>query len=985
MNDTISASSRGYDFSRSHLYPGTNATSSTLSASIMDPAAFELYIKLKSIAKKYKLESKLQIPQLVIVGETSVGKSMLVQYFLRFPCSFSQAKIATRCPVAYCLRYNSQLNDGEIKIIKPIGTTPQTLAQHLADYMKGIEMTDKFRLEPYTIELESNAYSDFEILDIPGLVGGDKDEHHRKAVERITEAYVRNQNFMIVQLREAQQSLVNANGMRRIHELCTDDPANYDRSLQPRPDYLHHTVTIQTKFNLFMLENTNGKDANNLIKAMKDEYEHKTYFTNMIFDGYTMSDHSFEENVEYIARLPELEKKRVNEWIMDLNRAATEQPRNYDIFNQENRPLIGIDIVRTKIQELWIKAIRSALPHLKKAIYEQLSDARQRRIVALNELKQQDPETIKKYYINYINDFSDVFTSYINAKSETDIAFKYDKCSKTYADIESEYKHWKRRIPHTWRAYLSYNDMKHLFTNIEEYGEILDTLDRPLAGARHFHRLEQVFKAMIYTFKPRELTRGEIETAESHIAHSISTGENLEKAIRELVRSLIRDTFLIGICWLTQMYTFLSESLYKDVKNYFLYTANQYPQLQTHFRFLHCMELSYHKIVRKGIQESLQLIKLTRNATTSYVTHDLTAIIKKLAFSIPAEIKHKEFNQSSTRMMAFNNDQDVQGNNQEITTDSFGHLSPIKIQNHLYASESYLTSDRNPQTANHHNHGRNVILEMYSAVRGILIYTIIAAFDTNLVIKLHEYNTIQPDIKSLYGRLMRMSDQQIAKMADVKFDEIQKKLDNIEAEIIDLEKVLFNIDTLMEPSNFVENISAGNSDNPSYNLEELDNAKKQQFKKERKIMEKKLTKLRTTDNETTVSKEEGNESDGDHNEEYEDYETQLIKSRIEIEANQLLTHIYETEDSQDMEAAFLKGDSLHADGHEPKTQRHLGLVADRTSDDTIAIPRSTLSTSASILSRPRTTRSTLDENEKALCIQEAPVPSDQPDTSLQGS
>ncbi|CAF1386530.1 unnamed protein product [Adineta steineri] len=982
MTDTISASSRDYDFSRSHLYPGTNAISSTLSASIMDPVAFKLYIKLKSIAKKYKLESKLQIPQLVIVGETSVGKSMLVQYFLRFPCSFSQAKIATRCPVAYCLRYNSQLNDGEIKITKPIGTTPQTLAQHLADYMKGIEMTDKFRLEPYTIELESNAYSDFEILDIPGLVGGDKDEHHRKA------------------LREAQQSLVNANGMRRIHELCTDDPANYDRSLEPRPDYLDHMVTIQTKFNLFMSENTNGKDANNLIETMKAEYEHKTYFTNMIFDGFTMSDRSFEENVEYIASLPELEKKRVNEWIMDLNRAATEQPRNYDFFNQENRPLIGIDIVRTKIQELWIKAIRSALPHLKKAIYEQLLDARQRRIVALNQLEQQDPQTVKKYYIDYINDFSHAFTSYINAKSESDIAFKYDKCSKTYADIESEYKQWKRRIPHTWRAYLSYNDMKHKFTNTEEYGEMSKTLDLRLAGARHFHRLEQVFKAMIYTCKLRKLSRGEIETAESHIAHSISTGENLEKAIRELVRSLIRDTFLIGICWLTQMYTFLSETLYKDVRKYFLHTANQYPQLKTHFRFLHCMELSYHRIVRKGIQESLQLIKLTRNATTSYITHDITAIIKKLAFSIPAEIKHKECNQSNIKMMAFNNDQDVQENRQKITTDSFGNLSPIKIQNHLYASESYLTSDRNPQTANHHNHGRNVILEMYSAVRGQLIYTIIAAFNTNLIIKLHEYNTIQPDIKSLHGRLMRMSDQQIAKMADVKFDEIRKKLDDIEEEIIDLRKVLINIETIMKPPNSVGNISADTSDSPSYNLKELDDAMKEQFQKERNIMEKKLAKLQTADNETTMSKEEGNANDGDAKGEYEDYETQLIESRSELQASQIVKNIYEKEDSQDMEAAFLKGDSLDADADadelEPKAQRHLGLLTDRASYDTVVLPEASLPHSLPPQSETRALQSfsrssasieatslSSDQNQKPLTNQTIASLSSQPDAQHQ--
>lgn len=312
MNNTVPAPSFISDLYQSQQQLSASAASSSSSASIMDPAAFELYTRLKKIAKDYNLESKLQVPQLVIVGETSVGKSMLVQYFLRFPCSFSQAKIATRCPVAYRLHYNPRLNDGEIKITEPKELTPQKLAYHLADYMKRIENTDGFRLEPYTIELESKAYSDFEILDIPGLVGGDKDEQHRRAVERITEAYVRNRNFMIVQLRETQQPVVNANGMRTIFDLCTCVPAKYNRDLPPRPDYLDHTVTIQTKFNIFMSENTNAKDVNNLIEAMKTEYD-KTYFTNMIFDGYTMSDHSYDENVKYIADLPELEKNKVDE------------------------------------------------------------------------------------------------------------------------------------------------------------------------------------------------------------------------------------------------------------------------------------------------------------------------------------------------------------------------------------------------------------------------------------------------------------------------------------------------------------------------------------------------------------------------------------------------------------------------------------------------------------------------------------------------
>lgn len=579
------------------------------------------------------------------------------------------------------------------------------------------------------------------------------------------------------------------------------------------------------------------------------------------------------------------------------------------------------------------------LPYLKMAVHEQLVDAQQRYSAALKQLEQQNPKTVKTDYSRYINDFHSVFTSYINAKSETDIAFNYYKCSKTYAVIELEYEQWKRRIPHTWRAYLSYTDMRQLFADKDVYGDMLNTLDRPLAGARHFHRLEQVFKAMIYTFKPRELTRGEIETAESHIAHSISTGENLEKATRELVRSLIRDTFLIGICWLTQMYTFLCDMLQNDVTKYLLFTANQYPQLRNHFRFLHCFELSYHKIVRAGVQKSLKLINLARDASTSYITHDLTANIKKLAYSIPTEIKHKELSRLNPKVSM--NEQQALGNTRTTSADIFEGIPPARIQSYLYASESYLTADRNPQTANHHDHGRKVILEMYSAVRGHLVNTIIAAFNTNLLIKLHEFDTIQSDINSLYGRLMEMSDQQIGRMADVKFDEIRKELDNTEAEIIDLENVLFYIDKAMKQSISARRLSAATNDYLRHDSEE-DNARKQQFRKQRKIIEKQLVKFQTIDSKAQANEAQDNESNDCEDEEMDDYMSQLIKSRSKIEANQSLADIYKIEDSEDIKAAFLKGDSLDADKHAPKAQRHLDLVADRTTYDTVNLPETPL-------------------------------------------
>ncbi|CAF3446279.1 unnamed protein product, partial [Rotaria sp. Silwood2] len=107
---------------------------------------------------------------------------MLVQHFLGFPCTFTNAGVATRCPVAYQLRYNP--NAKVRHVIKPEGIEIEELAKHIGLHMKRIEKESQFSLEPYCVEIESNSYPDLEILDVPGLVAGKGDANVRDAVER---------------------------------------------------------------------------------------------------------------------------------------------------------------------------------------------------------------------------------------------------------------------------------------------------------------------------------------------------------------------------------------------------------------------------------------------------------------------------------------------------------------------------------------------------------------------------------------------------------------------------------------------------------------------------------------------------------------------------------------------------------------------------------------------------------------------------------
>ena len=330
-------------------------SSSTSEGSIINAVAFEAYKELRDVAQKFNVEDTLEVPQMVIAGETSAGKSMIIQYLLRFPCSFSKLDVATRCPVVYSLRYNPNLRKDERRVMRPRGITDNQLASYLEKLMQRIEIentaTGGFRLEPEFVEIESADYTDFEIIDLPGFIAGDQQADNRRAVERVAEQFVRNPRFSIVLVKEATQIAENSNGARIIHDLCTAENG-FDSKLPPRANYHDKMITIHTKFDGFMLNHTNGTAANDMIQKHIHHFG-QSYYTNMIFSGYCIKDHSFNENVSYIRTLPRKEQQEVDKWIQNMDRTSDESIQNYETFNSEYRSLIGIDVVRKQIQELW--------------------------------------------------------------------------------------------------------------------------------------------------------------------------------------------------------------------------------------------------------------------------------------------------------------------------------------------------------------------------------------------------------------------------------------------------------------------------------------------------------------------------------------------------------------------------------------------------------------------------------------------------------
>ncbi|CAF1445374.1 unnamed protein product [Adineta steineri] len=889
------------------------------SLGVMDKTAFAAYRSLRQIADEYKLD--VDPPRIVFVGETSTGKSMLVQNFLGFPCTFTNDGIATRCPVAYQLRYNPDALTR--RVVKPEGVTTKELAKHIGLHMKKVEVESQFSTVPYEVEIESNTYPDMEILDVPGLVAGQGDPNVRDAVEKITEFYVRNPKFVIVLLVDANQELANYYGGRTVADLCTG-ALNKGSKLPPRLDYKDHMCTIQTKFDMFTRNNLNGSRANRGISERLAS-QSDTYFVSMIPDARVMGDESFKSNEQYMSDLPRLEEEYVNQWIREINLKANKAPSFYEEFNRRYRSLIGINVVRQHIQKRWLKAFYQAAPVLNATLGQQLIHANQKYEAALNEYKLADPALIRKSYLVYLADFQKTLGQYAAYKAEIDYFFPTQKYGSTYAEIENGYRNWPRCQQLVWRAHLTDTQLK-VNANIDDVDgqNLIDTLDSKCVGASQFSRLHKLFAYMVLSHKPEELTRDEIVSYETHLYGGSSTCPNTEKLIRDVLFRRMRHTFAIGIPWFTQMHTYLLDKFREDVTRHLL-SQTQHAHLAKHTAFLSLVELDYHREVRTMLSKAVEAVRHARLSCSSYIQYDITAWIKRLTFRIPSEIQHGFYAQvlpnvfvknitSTTNRSSGQTDLYREATIGEI----FASIKKPSLLDFISGSDSYLTSKRDSNTGSHHDSARKTAQEIYEVTCGRLVNDIVSHFNSNVAIKVVHFNEAKSfSPRSIANQLSHATDIDIARMANLELEKILTALDYWKQQISDLTETSVLLDGL------AQQLVGENTNNDMKPDDLKEYAKKSAqisvdlLDSQRQRIIKSLNRSLLADSESQADSNDPKNMIDDTNEEVNE-DRFLLRTADRMTSETFLRNIYQVHDRKDVRACLLEGDDLEQDINEPR-------------------------------------------------------------------
>ena len=606
---------------------------------------------------------------------------------------------------------------------------------------------------------------------------------------------------------------------------------------------------------------------------------------------------------------------------------------------------------------------------------------------AVRKLEQQDPNTVRECYRRYIDDFRRILQMYIAQKAEILTPFPVEKSAITYYQLESEYNNnWKRRYHLHWRAHLTDEQMKEKLSERQSDHEqkgLLNTLNSKQNGSRHFERLRRVFSYMILSFKSDKPSDDLIESTEAHIYGGLSDYENLPKAVREIVHKLVNETFLLGICWLTQMFAFITDMFAKNVKKYLL--CNKHHQLSSHYKFLYAVDFEYHEIIRTLMRDAILFVKQARNCYTSYITHDLTLRLKKLTFSIPSEINHETYQQKIEGLHIVSKAEVVE-NSLSSSSSSFTstmntvselatlvatttaspvaatigglayktatiadifHLIPKQnILKSIFGSESYLTNNRDPQTGNHYKNGRNTINEIYTAVCGQLLYAIETSFNTHMCMKLDQFHTLKPMSKlSLHDRILLMSDAEILEISNLQLADVQKEINDSLKETNDLNEALDLIKIAIRQIN--TNPTSG-STNASTALMTKPNRQKESKVKRReariKMAQKQQAEVKKSlsdrlPHQTTTATNHRNENERFNDDDVRnarfanEIEHQLFLSADKISAYELLLKVLKEHDREDLEYGLFEDESLEQDKPEPKVQQHIYMDANQLDEE----------------------------------------------------
>lgn len=206
-------------------------------------------IQLEEIRKKCGSDVKLDLPQIVVIGDQSSGKSSLLSSLFDIPFP-ENSGTTTRCPIiVYTKNKNTETTYTITIDDKKYNVKKNNFSNKILEIQKKIIGKNHFSTTPITIEAEGYDLVDLVLVDLPGIISNGSGQ--KDVLEMITE-HIEPEQSLILVVTEATKDEETAKALELARKY---DPTN------------ERTIRILTKYDMFDSEKST-ENANKLVSTI---------------------------------------------------------------------------------------------------------------------------------------------------------------------------------------------------------------------------------------------------------------------------------------------------------------------------------------------------------------------------------------------------------------------------------------------------------------------------------------------------------------------------------------------------------------------------------------------------------------------------------------------------------------------------------------------------------------------------------------------
>ena len=375
--------------------------------------------------------SIIKLPQIVVIGDQSSGKSSLLSSISGIP--FPEASgMTTKCPIVVNTKYSDiddniyTINSNEEEKNEVINE--EECSAKILEYQQNLVSTSKVSVTPITISVEGRNFNDLVLVDLPGIISnGDGKEEILDMIEK----YISPKESLILVVTPAYQDDETAYALElaKIHD----------------PDE-ERTLRILTKYDIFDSPDKNNQ-ANDLVNDVSELSPHAVICRN---NG-TSYNKYFEESTLFECNLP-------------TNRC-------------------GIETLKERLSVLLCQLITTNLPGLR----EQIIDCTNKNKKLLKEIGEEEPNSttiiisLKNNLLSQISNINELLTPLLiefqnNIHTTRDILsmelveeyYEYDTFNPPFFQGTSTFNNLLNYIVELWRPIIEtlHSDINELLDNL---------------------------------------------------------------------------------------------------------------------------------------------------------------------------------------------------------------------------------------------------------------------------------------------------------------------------------------------------------------------------------------------------------------------------------------------------------------------------------------------------------------------------------------